>query len=229
MTKDARSASREALNLSHPMQQRIEKLGLSPDTLDEQILLTLSALLETIEDQGTELDKAQEHIKLVQQLADMDEVVRIPNRRAFLRKLEWAISIYKRHGHPCSVAFFDLNCFKEINDNYGHLAGDMALRHAASVFNHGKRDTDFLARIGGDEFALILEFADEEAAQKRATELADRLKHTPFRYEGHMLYMSTSFGACGIQPGDDVQTALHRADMAMYELKKHEKRSVSTA
>jgi diguanylate cyclase (GGDEF)-like protein len=142
-----------------------------------------------------------------------------------MRRLSWAITMHERYGHPSSILYFDLNNFKNINDKYGHAAGDVAIRHVSQLLGTAARESDFLARIGGDEFAIIMYYATEEAARKRGSKIVEKLSQTPFVFNGRSVYISSSFGYYEVSSGDDAESALAAADMSMYVDKRRNKTS----
>lgn len=199
---------------------RIAMLGLPEEDLTEPVALALSALFERLDDGSLELKQAREQLKELESLVDVDTLAPIPNRRAFMRRLQWVIAMHDRYGHPSSIVYFDLNGFKEMNDTYGHAAGDMAIRHVADILEKGKRESDFLARLGGDEFAVIMYYAESEPARKRGLEIAERIKNTPFSFNGRSLALTTAVGVHAIMKGETPEQAMHAADAAMYAHKK---------
>ncbi len=199
-----------------PLADRLARLGVPDSEMTPAVELALSALLEKLDDVSRELSRTKENLTELERLVDVDLLAPIPNRRAFMRRLSWAITMQERYNHPSSVLFFDLNDFKRINDEYGHAAGDMAIRHVAQLLASTMRESDFLARIGGDEFAVIMYYAQEEAARKRGEKIAEKLAKTPLVFGGKRLVLSTAFGCYTLQPGDDAQSALASADTSMY-------------
>lgn len=203
--------------------ERLNRLGIPPEEMTESVALALSALLEKTDDLQLELDQTRAQLGEMQSLVDVDCVAPIPNRRAFMRRLQWVIGMQERYGHPSSILFFDLNRFKQINDTYGHMAGDLAIRHVADLLNRVKRESDFLARIGGDEFALILYYAGYEDAVRRGEHIADLLRRSPFIYNGRPLIIETAVGIHTLRPGETAEIALQQADQSMYAHKREMK------
>lgn len=223
--KPRRSFLEEALALpfagkKSKLPDRIAMLGIPEAHLTEPVILALSALFEKMDDTALELNQTKEQLKELESLVDVDTLAPIPNRRAFMRRLAWVISMLDRYNHPSSIVYFDLNGFKQINDTYGHAAGDMAIRHVADILCHTKRESDFLARLGGDEFAVLLYFADEAIAKRRAREIAAKIASTPFLFNGQPLFITSSAGFHAIRKGESAEEALHAADQSMFTNKR---------
>jgi diguanylate cyclase (GGDEF)-like protein len=212
---------------SNRMSDRIAMLGIPPKEITQSVSLAVSALLEKIDDQNIEIKRIKEQLEELERLVDVDCVAPIPNRRAFIRRLSWAVSMTERYGHPSSVLYFDLNGFKAINDSFGHAAGDMALKHVSQVLISSMRESDFLARIGGDEFAMILYHANEADALDRGKKIAEKLQKSSFLFNGRPISLTTAFGAYTLQKGDDAESALSAADTKMY-IDKRRTRSRAT-
>ncbi len=205
------------------MSERVALLGIPAQEMTPSVTFAVSALMEKLDDVNRELTRTRESLAEIEQLVDVDCVAPIPNRRAFLRRLSWAITMHGRYGHPSAILYFDLNDFKQINDAYGHAAGDLAIRHISQLLSTTMRESDFLARIGGDEFAVIMYYADEDAARNRGAKIAEKLKQTPFTFNGKQLQVTTAFGYYAIRNGDDAESALAAADMSMYVDKRRAK------
>jgi diguanylate cyclase (GGDEF)-like protein len=166
----------------------------------------LQAELETLRGRLAELER----------LADTDTLVPLLNRRAFLRELERVIHHMARYGTPSAVLFVDLNGLKTINDRHGHLAGDAVLLHVSAVLKHNLRAADTVARIGGDEFGLILHHLDEAAGRAKAQSLVAAVADGMIAVGAHKIRVSVTAGMSMIRDGDDVESVLARADAAMY-------------
>jgi diguanylate cyclase (GGDEF)-like protein len=202
---------------------RIAALGIPSSDLTPAVTIAVTALLEKLERTDRELNQARETLQEMESLVDVDCLAPIPNRRAFQRRMGWAISMNRRYGHPSSVLFFDLNNLKQINDTYGHAAGDAVIKHVAQRLKSAIRESDFLARLGGDEFAVILYYVGQEAAETKANDMARSVSQSPFFWNGRALELSVAVGAYAIRPGDDAESAVSAADAAMYVNKRRMK------
>ena len=125
-----------------------------------------------------------------------------------------------RYGTACALLFIDVDGMKAINDSFGHGAGDVALNHIAQLLINATRSTDIAARVGGDEFALLLDGLDEQAARDKATHLGSIIGSTACHFDGKRLPLTASFGCTALRPGDSDFAAIARADMAMYAAKR---------
>lgn len=196
--------------------ERLAMLGIPDGEMTPAVKLVVSALLEKMDDVNRDLSRTKEALSEIERLVDVDCLAPIANRRAFMRRLSWAITMHERYGHPSTILYFDLNDFKTINDTYGHAAGDLAIRHVSQLLSTTMRESDFLARIGGDEFAIIMYYANEEAAKMRGQKIAEKLQTTPFVFNGKHLFVGASYGYYSVRSGDDAESALASADMSMY-------------
>lgn len=203
--------------------ERMAMLRIPEQEMTPAVSLALSALMEKLDDTTRELARTKEALADIERMVDVDVVAPVPNRRAFMRRLTWAINMHDRYGHPSTILYFDLNGFKQINDAYGHAAGDLAIRHVAHLLSSAMRESDFLGRLGGDEFAVIMYYADEDAARKRGARIAEKLQRTPFFFNHKQIIMSAAYGCYTLKNGDDAETALAGADMSMYVDKRRSK------
>lgn len=207
--------------------ERLQMLGIPEIEMTPAVNLAVSALLEKLDDVNRELSRTKDSLSEIERLVDVDCLAPIPNRRAFMRRLSWAITMHERYAHPSTILYFDVNQFKQINDQYGHAAGDLAIRHISQLLSAAMRESDFLARIGGDEFAIIMYYASEDAARKRGAKIADKLQKTPFNFNGKPIYVSTAYGCYTVRSGDDAESSLAAADMSMYVDKRRIKAGVA--
>ncbi len=134
----------------------------------------------------------------IYRLTTTDGLTQVHNKRAFEAALEREVSRGARYQRPLSLALFDLDHFKRVNDELGHLAGDAVLRQVAALMSSNVRREDLLARVGGEEFALILPELPIEGALIVADKLRALLQRTPCRYEDHVIRVSASFGVTAL-------------------------------
>jgi diguanylate cyclase (GGDEF)-like protein len=168
-----------------------------------------------------DLAKIVEHEIHAVQLATIDELTEIPNRRGFFASATQALSLCRRQKLPVSLVFLDLNQFKPINDRFGHAEGDKALIRFATMLNQVCRQTDIAARIGGDEFALLLPNASTAAVDKILTRFASMVAQE--NQEQTLDYrIAYSHGVVHFDPDkhQDLDDLLAEGDQLMY-LRKH--------
>jgi diguanylate cyclase (GGDEF)-like protein len=152
-------------------------------------------------------------IRTQEALAATDPLTGIPNRRAFLDRLSSAVSA-AAWGHETVVCLVDLDGFKAVNDAGGHAAGDAMLNAVGAALGAAVRETDTVARIGGDEFAVLAAISVSWSGEQ----LAERLLQSVAAV-GQSAGVTASVGVAEVEPGDDVEDLLHRADAAMYRAK----------
>ncbi len=155
-----------------------------------------------------------------QQAALQDHLTRLNNRRAFFQFGNQLLQQVKRRKAPLVAVMFDLDHFKQINDTYGHEAGDEALRYIGSLMQAGVRQSDVAARIGGEEFAILLPDTDTEAATEFCQRLMTSIRDGGLEYRGRPMALTGSFGIASMQDSaESLESLLSRADRAMYRAK----------
>jgi len=193
--------------------------GIPLDELTPRVRALLIQQIDENELLAAALADMRVRIEELERLVDSDTLTPLPNRRRFLRELDRVIQHSRRYGTPAFVMFVDLDGLKAINDAHGHVRGDAALIHIAEILATMLRTTDVVARIGGDEFGLLLEHLDEEAARDKATKLAIAVASAPLEAGGVPIPLSVSIGLARITPDDSADAVLARADAAMYAIK----------
>jgi diguanylate cyclase (GGDEF)-like protein len=176
-------------------------------------------LLEEINLLRGKVAHLQERVEQLDQLAHQDALINLPNRRGFMRELERLIARVARYDDKAAMLFVDLNGLKVINDTFGHRAGDEALIQVANLLAKGVRRSDVVARIGGDEFGILLENVDDESAHETATRLVDMICSSELVHEGEGLPLSVAIGVGIIKPEDTPEEVIDRADEEMYRRK----------
>lgn len=155
------------------------------------------------------------------QLATIDELTGIPNRRGFIKLAQHAIDMCARHNLFASLTFFDLDNFKSVNDRFGHAEGDRALIAFADKMQHVFRDSDVISRLGGDEFAVLLTDKSLESAHKTISRFGAAIEHDNNVSErGHKISFSAGTVAIDHKKGVSFESLLSQADALMYENKR---------
>ncbi|MDO8990660.1 MAG: diguanylate cyclase [Sideroxyarcus sp.] len=154
-------------------------------------------------------------------MAMTDPLTGIANRRRFLDIVELELQRSRRYHHPLSLLLIDIDRFKDVNDTYGHAIGDQTLRSVTSAFHELMRDNDMVARIGGDEFVILLPETDEKFARILAQRLCDHIAKVDIPCNEEHIGITVCIG-CGMVKDEDksIEEALERADQAMLESKR---------
>jgi diguanylate cyclase (GGDEF)-like protein len=176
-------------------------------------------LIEEISLLRGKVARLQERVEQLDELAHRDSLINLPNRRGFMRDLERLIARVDRYGIHAAMLFVDLDGLKIINDTLGHRAGDEALIQVAALLSKGVRHSDVVARIGGDEFGILLESSDEQAAHETAARLIDQISACEVLHDGEVLPLSVAIGVGVIDSLDTPEAVMERADEAMYRRK----------
>lgn len=200
-----------------------------------ELVQTLEAMTEGHQALGNKFTRAQEYLSIIEddnlQLSEeldrvrllslTDELTRLPNRRAFMRRLEDEVSRVQRHGFPLSLVLMDLDFFKRINDLRGHAAGDDVLRaysdEVLSIFRHH----DLVARYGGEEFAVLLPNTAQEGVVCALGKVRRRVAEvTKVRGTEAVVLPTFSAGVAQFQAGETPSSLIERADAALYAAKR---------
>jgi diguanylate cyclase (GGDEF)-like protein len=153
--------------------------------------------------------------------ATHDSLTGLANRAFFLDRLQHRLAQAQRNSESLAILNLDIDRLKQVNDSHGHRAGDAAIREIAARIQNTSRDSDTVARIGGDEFVVLLSRVDDRAgALLQAQRLAESIG-LPFQFEQHALTLSASIGlALYPQDGPDLDSLLEKADQSMYRMKR---------
>ena len=194
--------------------------GIPEAELTPRVRDTIMAFLREMDGLKQELTQTRTRLDEVEKTADLDAVLPILNRRAFIRELTRYIAFTTRYSTPASLIYFDLNHLKQTNDTLGHAAGDALLAKFAKILLSHVRESDSVGRMGGDEFAILLSHAGQGQALKKAMGLADFAAKTPAQWNGHAIPISFAYGAFELKAGDKAEAAIAKADEAMYAQKR---------
>ena len=194
-----------------------DSTGLMTDSVTE--ISDAERLLAEVGRLRAQIAELENRVEQLDLLAHQDALVTLPNRRGFMRELERLVDRAKRYGESAALLYVDLDGLKMINDTFGHKAGDEALMQVAQLLVGGTRRSDVVARIGGDEFGLLLGHADEASAHETAGRLVDLIADCDFMHEGDALPLSVAIGVAMITSEDEPECIMARADEEMYRRK----------
>jgi diguanylate cyclase (GGDEF)-like protein len=156
----------------------------------------------------------------MERVAERDMLTPLFNRRYFLSALHQRIARADQQSERSVLIFADVDGLKAINDRYGHAAGDYALVEIAGRLSTMMRDGDILARIGGDEFGIVIDNVGASEARSKMRRLAEAIGGEPCEYDGHRIMLSAAFGMTSIAQGASAEELLGRADAEMYRAKR---------
>ena len=163
------------------------------------------------------------------QAAKIDTLTGAHNRTAFNETIEREIELAHRHQSALSVVMFDLDHFKQINDNYGHITGDEVLRECVKCCNQALRSTDMLFRYGGEEFVILLPGVNANGASLAAERLRNIMEKHVFNSRQGQVPVTISVGAASVTLDDSVESIIERADKGMYLAKNAARNRVAVA
>lgn len=180
----------------------------------------LDDLVNKIKDMESESSELKSKLKIANTQALRDTLTSLPNRNAYNERLEIELARWKRYHSPLSLIVWDIDHFKNINDNYGHKAGDKVLLLIAKQLSDHSRATDFISRFGGEEFTMLLPNTDSLSALILANQLRQTIERTGFNASGASVAITISCGVTEFIQDDTDETAFERADQALYRAKQ---------
>ena len=195
----------------HDVQQRLhQKINLADSAL--------IAINDQLRGRTADLEKA---LTLVEKLATTDSLTSLPNRRYFDDQINNGFARAQRHNEPFCLILLDIDFFKQINDTFGHAAGDYVLQELAQLIKSRIRDSDILARLGGDEFALLLDHTATANGKVVSELILSKIRSHEFIYNGEYISVSISMGMAQITESiQSIEALYSAADKALYEAKR---------
>lgn len=220
------SSSDEIGDLKHTISQSLETItnGISQfdndrKTLEKQASARISDLENELEKTLTVADRLKENLQQQRLRALTDQLTKLPNRHAYNERLQLEYNRWRRYKNSLSLIMGDIDLFKSINDTYGHVAGDHALRETAKIIQDGIRTTDFAARFGGEEFVILMPETNITDATKVINKIRLAIQKKRIQEGAADFKLTMSFGVAGFENDDTFTTVLTRADKAMYRAK----------
>jgi diguanylate cyclase (GGDEF)-like protein len=177
-------------------------------------------LIAEVERLEQALAAARAQMAALEACAEIDPLTNIANRRGFERELKRVCAYVKRYAAGAALIYVDLDDFKRVNDQHGHAAGDAVLKAIATVLTRHVRASDLAARVGGDEFALLLWHCSEADAEAKAFALEAAIALTAVSHAGIAISVGASAGIAMLRPLDQPADVVGRADRAMYARKR---------
>ena len=189
-------------------------------------LIRTNEMLETrVRERTAELQALNEDLS---RLADTDALTEVATRRVFFERGAVELARIKRMGTPLTAALMDIDHFKSVNDSFGHEMGDRVLKVLGEILRDELRKTDVAARLGGEEFGLLLVGSDESAAREVLERIRSRIAGTVVRTGDEKTSVTVSIGLVECVESDDMISALRRADKSLYEAKRTGRNRIAT-
>jgi diguanylate cyclase (GGDEF)-like protein len=180
----------------------------------------IAELQTNVRNYNDEIVQVTERAKTLEKEVFLDALTAIQNRRAYEMKIRECLRRYHSDGQPFSLILVDVDRFKNINDKYGHSAGDKCLKQLAKLIRNTLRKTDFFARYGGEELVAVLQGCSAEDAEKVAEKVRVRIEKACFYYHDEEVPVTISLGVTEVRPTDEKSEAVFvRVDNAMYQAK----------
>lgn len=181
-----------------------------------QQLQTLGAKIKTME---VEAEKNRTNLEVQRKKALQDALTELPNREAYNERAHAEVQRWQRYGRPLSVAVFDIDHFKRINDSFGHQAGDRVIKVIGRSIAKRLREVDFFCRYGGEEFVALMPETDSKTALEVLEKVRDAIANAAFNYKDQPLTITVSIGVTEFKTSDTLESAFERADQALYNAK----------
>ena len=213
-------AAAEARGASEVQAVSASVLGIPEAEFTPRVRDAIMTLMHEVDRLRKEVEQARAKLDDLARTADQDMLLPILNRRAFVREITRFTSFAERYKTSSSLIYLDLDNFKTVNDAHGHDAGDAVLRHVSNVILGQIRESDVFARIGGDEFGVILSHITADQAARKGETLAQALRDHPPMVEGKAVPLSFSYGVYELRAGETPDSAMRHADRAMYAQKR---------
>jgi diguanylate cyclase len=201
------------------IRQHLEQYRQSEESRQQQLEEQLAHLNKRIHNMESEGEQLRQRLQEKHQQAVRDPLTGLYNRLAFDERLAQEIARWKRYGQPLVLMIIDIDNFKSVNDSYGHKAGDKALLLIAKQLTDNLRESDFLARLGGEEFVVLMPETELGSAILAADKLRSAVEHCQFHYQGKQVAITISGGLAQLHLDEDSDNLFQRADDALYRAK----------
>ncbi len=212
---DLEHLKQEVSNQLQHIRDKIAQAEQKPNSLSGQ----LKELLDKVEQFEKDAQTTTKILKQQQHKAETDTLTGLPNREAYEQRLQLELARWQRYNNPLTLAVLDIDHFKRINDSYGHQAGDRVLKLIAQSLLRNLRETDFIGRYGGEEFAILLPETDTKQAEVVLNKIRETIATTPFHFRKQPVQITLSVGFSEFKGADTDKVVFARADKALYQAK----------
>ena len=187
--------------------------------LEDEANSTIKELKHELDQAKAESNQLRDNLSHQRSRAMTDPLTNLPNRHAYNERLNLEYNRWRRYRKPLSIILGDIDFFKKINDTYGHIAGDTAIKSTGSLLQKLLRDTDFIARFGGEEFVILMPETTLVDATKATNKIRLSVQDNKVQEGANVISMSMSFGVACFEEDDNPKQVLERADKALYRAK----------
>ena len=187
--------------------------------LEDEANSTIKELKHELDQAKAESNQLRDNLSHQRTRAMTDPLTNLPNRHAYNERLNLEYNRWRRYRKPLSIILGDIDFFKKINDTYGHIAGDTAIKATGSLLKELLRDTDFIARFGGEEFVILMPETNLVDATKATNKIRLSVQDNKVQEGANVINMSMSFGVACFEEDDNPKQVLERADKALYRAK----------
>ncbi|MBU2706075.1 diguanylate cyclase [Zooshikella marina] len=225
--RESMSSASDLQSLKHTVESRLDNILSSMERYHQQtsdrtqVADQLNVLVERIASMEQHTKELQADLVKERDRATKDPLTELANRGAYEERIQLEYARWKRYQAPLVICIADIDFFKRINDQYGHLAGDKLLKIFAQLLTKRLREVDFVARYGGEEFVILMSSTPIEDAQQVIEEVRRLIETTPFHFQQKEVAVTASFGLTEFKQGDDPHSAFARADDALYKAKQN--------
>lgn len=213
----------------------------------DTVLGTLSAFMSSEDGRENalrqQLDETRERLQVMEQESQIikkklkeergraltDTLTKLPNREAYAERYDFEFSRWQRYRQPVTMVVADIDLFKSVNDNYGHLAGDKVIQIMAKELQRRIRKTDFVARFGGEEFVILMPETTVEQAESVMEKARQMVEKLPFHFRQQRVQITLSFGIAAFMDGQSKEEIFDSADKALYQAKQQGRNRVVIA
>ena len=214
-------SSRAFAEITQQHQEAIDTL-VDTEHLTRRFSDIQSHLSSEVERASETINKLTSRIRELEGKVALDPLTKVLNRRAMDQYLAQMVAVQEHHT-PMHLLLIDVDNFKQINDNFGHVAGDKVLMVLANIMKSTLRDSDRIFRYGGEEFIIILNRISDEGCKIVAERILTLARNNKLLYKNNQFSVTLSIGASMLQSGDTVEGLIERADKALYRAKQRGK------